>query len=213
MLKVKPSDFKEVCPRKLDSPPCSACPLAMERLNAIKAEGPADKRKRDLESLPGCPWYIASSENHYCFWNLAKELQDDPRTDREICDLLMISQVILDRTFDSAIEKFKDTKDGEAIKSLQEAVVAATESKHMDYTMYMPDEFKDIIKDTNIVGPLSVIDETVPEPAPKKKHSTGLPLHRDGKKVDLFGLYSRKSREKTKKDTKNEEKSEKDDKE
>ena len=212
MLKEKPSDFKAVCPRQLDGPPCSACPLAMERLNAIKAEGPADKRKRDLESLPGCPWYIASSEYNYCFWNLAKELQDDPRSDREICDLLMISQATLDRTFDAAIEKFKNAKDGEALKSLQEAVVAATEGKHMDYTMYMPDEFRDIIKDTGIVGST---EDVTPEPKPKpaKKHSTGLPMHRDGKKVDLFGLYSRKSMEKkSEKDRKNDKKSEKDEK-
>lgn len=195
----KPNKFQEVCPRKLNSPPCSACPLAMERINAIKAEGPADKRKKDLDTLPGCPWYISSSGHSFCFWNLANELQDDPRGDREICDMLMINSAMLDKTFTSAIECLEKIKDSEALKALQEAVQASVESKHMDYTTYMPSDFHEIIKTSSLVED-SMSNDSVSEKKVKKRHQMGMPLHRDQKKVDLFGLYSRKSLEKKRKD-------------
>jgi hypothetical protein len=69
----------------------------------------------------------------------------------------------------------------------------------------MPSEFRDIMS-KNEETETEIKEKTPPGPKKKVKHPTGLPLHRDGKKVDLFGLYSRKPKSGT---SKNEKKSNK----
>jgi len=180
--------FKENCPRQLDSLPCESCPLALERINAIKADGTKKKRKEN-EPKNGCDWFIASAEYNYCFWLYNKFLESEPATDREICDMLMIDKQTLESTFNSAIDKLKSIKDSQLIKDLIESVAVIAEQSGLDYTTYMPSEFKEAIRTIEESDNQDLPPE---KPKTKIKHPTGLPLHRDGKKVDLFGLYSRK---------------------
>lgn len=184
--------FKEVCPRQLSELPCESCPLALERINAIKSDN-SDKRKRDLEPSVGCPWFVASAEHNYCFWLYNKFLDNEPVTDRETCDLLLISKQLMEKTFESAIDKLRELKDTSAIKDLAESVLDIAEQSNIDYTSYMPSEFREAIAKSD-AEEIKVEDASKSKDKPKTriKHPTGLPLHRDGKKVDLFGLYSRK---------------------
>jgi hypothetical protein len=187
-----PSKFSEVCPRQLSELPCSACPSALERINAIKA-AKLEKKTADVEPTSGCPWFIASSEDNYCFWSYLKKLDGDPATDKEICDLLLINKTTLEKTCDSAINKLQDIKDTEIIKEFAESVAEIAERTNSDYSAYMPSEFREAILKSAAEEPSKEeIPDIIDEKKKKKKHPTGLPLHRDGKKVDLFGLYSRK---------------------
>jgi hypothetical protein len=179
--------------------------LALERINAIKAEG-SEKKRKEAEPESGCPWFVVSAEYNYCFWVYNKSLDSEPMTDREICDMLLISKPVLEKTFDAAIDKLKLLKDSSVIRELAESVAAVVEQSSVDYTTYMPSEFREVIKT------LEEAQATEPQkekPKAKAKHPTGLPLHRDGKKVDLFGLYNRKG---PPKQEKKDDKSKKDDK-
>ena len=207
--------FKEVCPRQLSDLPCESCPIALERINAIKADG-SDKKKRDSEPQVGCPWFVASSEHHFCFWVYNQFLDGDPASDREICDQLLISKPVLEKTFESAIEKLQEIKESPEMRDLVESVADMAEQSNVDFTSYMPSEFREAMDRTSVPA---VEDSDKPKEQKSKiktriKHPTGLPLHRDGRKVDLFGLYSRKAPPKrvdTKGETKDDAKSEKKD--
>jgi AraC-like DNA-binding protein len=164
----------------------------MERLNAVKSDT-ADKKRPETAS--GCPWYIASREHHCCFWVFAESLEESI-PDKEICALLGISKTTLEKSFASAIEKLKMLKDTEVIKDLRMMVAERLASQPHDYTTFIPDEFRDMLKKvTQSSDNGAIMDEANRETDKKpKKHPTGLPLHRDGRKVDLFGLYSRKNK-------------------
>lgn len=196
-MKDKLSKFQEVCPRQLKSTPCEACPLALERINAIKSETASERKKKDMEEPSvGCPWFVSSADHNYCFWSYSESLYNDPSSDREICDTLLIPKPTLDKEFKSAISKLEAIRDSEAIQEFKESVMDAAISEEIDYTAYMPDEFRAAIGRSSLPD-----EETEDAPAQKKagrpkRHPTGLPLHRDGKKVDLWGISSKQNRDK-----------------
>ena len=181
--------FLMECPRGLDQPPCEACPLALESINRIKGLG---KKDHDNENLP-CDWFILNQEFHHCFWVYYKMLDDDPSTDKEICDMLMINKATLEKDFKSAIQKLIANKDREDVKIFIEMIIEKTSEKGIDYGIYMPSQFRDSIK--KIVSEKHEETEEEKEgKIKKKKHPTGLPLHRDGKKVDIYSLGSKKKK-------------------
>jgi hypothetical protein len=191
----KLSKFRDVCPRQLLNTPCDACPLALDRINAIKAENTAERKRNDMvEPNVGCPWFIASADHNYCFWAYDESLYNDPATDREICDLLLVNKSTVDREFKSGIAKLEAIKDSKEIQDFRDSVLDAAESAEVDLTAYMPDEFRAVI-----AQPQST-DEPRPDKPLKPKvklrrHPTGLPLHRDGRKVDLWGISGKQARE------------------
>jgi hypothetical protein len=140
--------------------------------------------------LPGCPWYIASSDCSYCFWVYAQTLHGSPASDKEICDLVLINAQSLGKIIESALETLRLPEHRELLIALMETVAdLCGGAQGLDLTMYLPAEYKTAITDAVALPPT-----VTPEgPTVKRKHPTGLPLHRDGQKVDLYGLYSRKS--------------------
>jgi hypothetical protein len=197
MTEQKKSRFQKVCPRQLDAPPCDACPLALEAINSLRADA-ADKKRKDTEVHAGCPWFVTSAEHGYCFWSYAQSIDKDSVSDKEIGDLLLLSQPTVERVFNSAVEKLQAIKDSDSIRALQEAVALSLEHQAVDYTMYMPEEFRDAIKEAGEAEASSILEAEEDQPSKRRKPSHGLPIHRDGRKVDLFGLYSRRALEKKK---------------
>ena len=196
MSKDKPSKFCHVCPRRLDLLPDESCSLAMDRVNAIRSEGPPDKRNMDIDALPGCPWYVASSDHHYCFWVYARDIHGSPVSEKEICDLLMISSSQLDRVQESALERLRRPENRGNLIALAELVAELANRQGLDLTVYLPDDFKNALKEAMEPKPANVSGDIAPAKAVVKRKAGSMPLHRDGKKVDLFGLYSNKTRQK-----------------
>lgn len=193
-MKDRTSKFYDVCPRQLDCLPCEACPLALDRINAIKAESAAErKQNHDAEPNVGCPWFIASSDHNYCFWSYNESLGNDPASDREISDLLLMSKATLTQEYTDAISKLTLIKDSQLIQDLRDTVMDhANNSGDVDYTTYMPNEFRSAIAKVETDG----ADQEPKQKVKLRKHPTGLPLHRDKRKVDLYGLYSTAARDK-----------------
>lgn len=193
---MKPNKFCQRCPRKLNNLTTEPCPMALERINARLAD-----RRADEDSLPGCSWAINSAEYNYCFWNLAQELEGDPLTDKQICQLLNISPTTLDKIWNSILTKLRSRQHEPEIQDWIELLKHRVERSHVDDTIYMPDEFKSKVdktpeeeEDADAALAQEIEDMAdEKEKAKKKKSRMGMPLHRSGDKVDMYGIYSKKT--------------------
>ena len=190
----KRNRFCELCPAKENKPPDDPCPLALERIHAMQAEAGNRSKGANLEVTAGCPWYVNSAEHNYCFWNLANELAGSPIPDREICQLLGITQSQLNETFACSIKSLQERKDDKVIRDFIEAVIEKIQSQSDDNTVYLPEHFRMAIERQEEKSKNAEPEED-PDTKPLRK-GFGMPMHRDGQKVDLFGLYSQKTLEK-----------------
>lgn len=170
------------------------CVFALERIHTMQAEAAV---KSKSEPTVGCDWYINSAEHNYSWWLYVKGL-DEPVTDKEICQLLGITQQQLTESYNSAIKKLRQARDTPEVQDFIEAVIEYAASRQDDgmeleapsgdYGVPMfPEEEK--TED-------DLLAEGFDDKKRKPKKGFGMPIHRDGKKVDLYGLYSRKGREK-----------------
>lgn len=184
----RPSKFCATCPRRLDSPPGSPCPLALERIHAQQAESDP---KRAAEVTVGCDWAINSAEHNYCFWNMNQTLQDDPKTDREICELLGITPAVLARTWAGVLTKMRANRDSPEMREWIEAVLERAAVLSMDLTVYLPDNFSEPETDEEPDQDAAVVESE--ERA--KTIDRSMPTHRSGKRKDVYGLYSRRTLE------------------
>lgn len=160
-------------------------------LQAAKiSKTPIDRDSVEKES----PWYINSEEHNYCFWELNKELHGSPMSNKEIANLLVMTQDELEATFQSAILKLHTNRNEPDIKDflelIQERINTTTDTENN--SVYMPSNFREKIKELEHEEAAELEKENEANPKrgrgrPKKKMNN-LPLHRDGRKVDLFGL-------------------------
>jgi hypothetical protein len=187
--------FCESCPLRLKNTPENECPKALERIYAIQN---ADKNV-DHDTLPGCNFAVNSSAYNYCFFVLAKGLQGSPIPDKEICSLLQITPKQLDQTYKSAIAKLKAIKDTEVMADFREAVAESLHNQNPDNTVYLPSNF--ISKADEDAKKIDEENQAEDDEAKrikelekkKKKIGYGMPMHRSGKKSDIYGIYSKKT--------------------
>jgi len=102
--------FWNSCPRKLGYFPDSVCPLGK-----ISAE------TRDAEK--GCPWFVNSEQDHYCFWTFIRRVSDkdgfmEPLLQHEMATLLNSSGAKLHASYKEAVEKMKALPEFEDLKNL-----------------------------------------------------------------------------------------------
>lgn len=103
------SCFWNTCPLKLGYFPESECELGRQ---AVNTKGDA-----------GCPWYINSQQDHYCFWTWVRRVSDsegfmDPLLQHEIAEFLGCSGSKLNQTYKEALEKLKTLPEFEDLKVL-----------------------------------------------------------------------------------------------
>ena len=179
--------FQQVCPRRLNCLPTEACPMALERLRALKNQ--TDKKLKEGEILKGCAWYCDSSDANYCFFSQVSA-DPGPYADEDISSLLAIptSQVL--KTYESGIANLKALKDTDLLKEMKE-MGQEMANKHSDNTVYLPDHFRDdhktlpasITSESQEDTDASAADEL--EETSKQVKSTKPP-----KKNHMYGLYS-----------------------
>lgn len=179
------SKFCQTCPRRLNQPPTTPCPLAMEYL-AAKQVTPGKEPEH------GCPWAISSATHGHCFWSYADQIDGERIPDAEICALLGINQSTLEKTLASALDKLKAAKDEPEMQEWREAVLEAISRRSQDNTVYMPSSFKIESGLDEDPAQEELPLDLLPKAPPRR--SRAQPIHRDGKKTDLFGLYSRRTK-------------------
>lgn len=102
--------FWNQCPRHLDFLPETACPLGK-----ISADtGEPDK---------GCPWFINSAQDNYCFWKWMRRVSDkegfmEPLMQHEISEFLCHSSTKIHAIYKEAIIKIQEHPEYEELKLL-----------------------------------------------------------------------------------------------
>lgn len=169
------------------------CPAALERIYAIQGT----KKKIDNDTITvGCPWFVNSAEHNYCFWNYAKTIEGEPVSDSDICDLLLIDQSTLESTCNSALEKLRDLKDTPELQELKEILLDKIAKTHQDNSVYLPDEYLNVaVEGATNEEEKDPEAELFSDDKKKKRKGFGMPIHRDGKKVDLYGITSKRKRD------------------
>lgn len=105
------------CPRQLKQLPRRFCPLAVQRLKAIRY---SDKELTEEEeaNLPGCKWAVYDQMSNYCFFSLINDLANRQQlADVEIAHIVGLSGNTIRTIEKQAINKIKND---EAIKEIIE---------------------------------------------------------------------------------------------
>ena len=97
------------CPRGLECLPDSYCPLAVQRLKALRYAG-KELTEEEENLLPGCKWAIQNQTANYCHFDLiANHLPNRPMSDMEIAHTCNISVETVKKIEKVAIEKLRNT--------------------------------------------------------------------------------------------------------
>lgn len=93
------------------------CPLAVMRLRAIRTAN-KELTEEEESKLPGCPWAVAHQLANYCFFKYIQEYSSDkPLSDMEIASLNGISIDAVKKTEKSALNKIREAKEFNSLKS------------------------------------------------------------------------------------------------
>lgn len=173
------------------------CQAALERIHRVQLESAS--KKEIPPQKEECSWAINSIDHKYCFWVLAKDL-DHPLTDKEICQLEGISQKQLNDTFSSALKKLRRKCSNEEMVEWKEMLLEFIKSQEGDINRgeLIVDGYDKIdnishqlnTEDYEKDNENKILDDIEKLKNGRKVNYFGMPLHRDGKKVDLFGLGS-----------------------
>lgn len=173
--------FQQTCPRKLDKFPNTACPLAIESIEAIKS-GQSEKIT--------CPFYVNDMHSNYCFWKFMDEDGEPIDSARRIAQLNVMQESEV-KEMVNKIPQILSLVNSEDMQLFKEAVYEA-----------MPEVTADIYTQESWVEEV-VGSEGLPQeagkPGRKKKvkiqapkgFSGGHALHKSGKRTQLTGLSAK----------------------
>jgi hypothetical protein len=126
------------CPRKLSEYPGSFCPLAVQRLKALRHAG-RELTEEEEALLPGCRWAISHQMANYCFFKYIDECLPDARdlSDMEIAHSLNISIDTLKKTEKKALEKLRGNEIIEEIREIygDDSVVTQNDLGSVEYDL------------------------------------------------------------------------------
>jgi len=165
-------------------------------MQAISAKNGKNKKVQLDGKESGCDFYINSSDHNYCFWQFSKTLTS-PLSDKEICQLLGISQLHLREDYNSSISKLKEIKDEPDMKEFMELILEKIRvDKNLD--IFVLNDGAGDVNDSGSEKSESEEEIRASIEAIKKrrkgKSNSAQPLHRDGKKTDLYSLNSKKKK-------------------
>ena len=181
-MAAKPTRFQQTCPRKLDRLPTTACPLAAESIEAIKAGQP--------EKVT-CPFFVNDLHSNYCFWKFMDEDGEAIDSARRLAQLNVMQEAEVKDIVNRTAEILSNAVDAENLQLFKEAVYEA-----------MPEVTADIYTQESWVEEV-IGAEGIPQepgkPGRKKKvkiqapkgFSGGHALHKSGKRTQLTGLSSK----------------------
>lgn len=107
------------CPLKLEEFPTSACPLAVQRLKALRFAG-RELTEEEEAKLPGCNWALQHQLANYCFFKYLDEFipQEKQLSDMEIAHLCSVSIDTVKKVEKKSISKLRDSDRFQEITSV-----------------------------------------------------------------------------------------------
>lgn len=105
------SKMDERCPRRLTNMPDSFCPLAVQRLRAIRTVG-KELTEEEESKLGGCCWAVNSQTANYCFFKHIDEFSSNQTlSDVEVAALNCLSVETVKKVEKEAMNKIKNCKE------------------------------------------------------------------------------------------------------
>lgn len=103
----KPMDKR--CPRQLKATPGSFCPLAVQRLKALRHAG-RELTEEEEALLPGCPWAVNHQLANYCFFKFISDFtpDDKPLSEMEIAHFCNLSIETVKKTEKRALQSMRE---------------------------------------------------------------------------------------------------------
>jgi len=106
------------CPLQLSDTPSKFCPLAVQRLKAIRNVG-KELTEEEENKLPGCCWAVQAQLANYCFFKLAEDtLSNGGLSDNDIAYMNNISVDTVKKIEKKAINQIKDADIYEELREL-----------------------------------------------------------------------------------------------
>lgn len=98
------------CPRQLKDTPGTFCPLAVQRLKALRHAG-RELTEEEEAALPGCPWSVNHQLANYCFFKFISEFtpDDKPLSEMEIAHFCSISTDTVRRIEKRGLQKMRES--------------------------------------------------------------------------------------------------------
>ena len=98
------------CPRQLKDTPGTFCPLAVQRLKALRHAG-RELTEEEEAALPGCPWSINHQLANYCFFKFISEFtpDDKPLSEMEIAHFCNISTDTVRKIEKRGLQKMRES--------------------------------------------------------------------------------------------------------
>jgi hypothetical protein len=108
----KPKKMDTRCPLKLEEQPARFCPLAVQRLKALRHAG-RELTEEEEALLPGCQWAVNHQLANYCFFNYITQYPSDKKaiSDMETAHLCNISIETVKQIEKTAIKKLKESEE------------------------------------------------------------------------------------------------------
>jgi hypothetical protein len=99
------------CPRQLAKSPSTFCPLAVQRLKALRHAG-RELTEEEEALLPGCPWAVSHQLANYCFFKFIEEFtpDDKPLSEMEIAHFCGLSIDTIKKVEKKAINKMRESE-------------------------------------------------------------------------------------------------------
>jgi len=123
------------CPLKLKDFPKSTCPLAVQRLKALRFAG-RELTEEEESHLSGCSWAVQHQMANYCFFKYMEDFssQDKQPSDMEVAHLCMVSIDTVKKVERKGLAKLRE---GERFKEIadiygDEKIVSDTENNDID---------------------------------------------------------------------------------
>lgn len=102
------NNMDERCPRQLEDLPENWCPLAVQRLKAIR-NTTGELTEEEEANLPGCPWAVNHQLANYCFFKLIKDNMPENKdlSDMEIAHFTGVSTDTVKKSEKKALKKIR----------------------------------------------------------------------------------------------------------
>jgi hypothetical protein len=114
----KRMDFR--CPLALLDFPKTICPLAVERLQALK-EQKGNVLHHQEDEMGGCPHYINDKESNYCFFKYIHDNEGKIHSNVETADKMMLTQASIYSAYTRGLEFLSES---DLINDLKEDFIA-----------------------------------------------------------------------------------------
>ena len=95
------------CPRGLKDYPKRYCPLAVQRLKALRYAG-KELTEEEESKLQGCPWAVSYQMSNYCFFKLMEDIASKQLSDAEIAHITNTSVATVKNVEKAALQKIRD---------------------------------------------------------------------------------------------------------